>query len=225
MLRAVERLSAGDADDAACAAALVARHAEVTRALSERVVDVPAYAEGLIEQARREGWNDPGLAAATVGTSRLVDPEPSSLGRPAGGSRRSPGGLRARHGLAGDGAMGRQRTRARQPCQHGRPHSVRLPRRNLSPRPHRPCSRNAPRRIRRGHPEESPSSLRLPGPSGYRTGCRWCPNRPAGLRQPDTRPPEPGPRRRRGFDQFARLTAPGSWPPPQRTGNHGSTRQ
>ena len=66
-LRAVERLSAGDADDAACAAALVARHAEVTKALSERVVDVPAYAEGLIEQARREGWNDPSLAAATVG--------------------------------------------------------------------------------------------------------------------------------------------------------------
>ena len=64
-LRAAERLSAGDADDAACAAVLAARHAEVIKALSERVVDVPAYAEGLIEQARREGWNDLGLAAAT----------------------------------------------------------------------------------------------------------------------------------------------------------------
>lgn len=36
-------------------------------ALGERVVDVPTDAETLIEQARREGWSDPGLAAATVG--------------------------------------------------------------------------------------------------------------------------------------------------------------
>ena len=66
-LRAAERLNAEDADDAACAAVLAARRSEVMTALGERVVDVPADAETLIEQARREGWSDLGLAAATVG--------------------------------------------------------------------------------------------------------------------------------------------------------------
>jgi hypothetical protein len=33
----------------------------------ERVVDLPADPETLIEQARREAWRDPGLAAATLG--------------------------------------------------------------------------------------------------------------------------------------------------------------
>jgi tetratricopeptide (TPR) repeat protein len=66
-LRAAERLNAGDADDTACAAVLAARRSEVMTALGERVVDVPADAETLIEQARREGWSDLGLAAATLG--------------------------------------------------------------------------------------------------------------------------------------------------------------
>ena len=66
-LRAAERLNAEDADDATCAAVLAARRSEVTTALVERVVDVPADAETLIEQARREGWSDLGLAAATLG--------------------------------------------------------------------------------------------------------------------------------------------------------------
>ena len=66
-LRSAERPDAEDLDDAACAAALAARRSEVMTALGERVVDVPADPETLIEQARREGWRDPGLAAATVG--------------------------------------------------------------------------------------------------------------------------------------------------------------
>jgi hypothetical protein len=66
-LRAAERLDAEDTEDTACAAVLAARRAEVMTALSERIADVPADAETLIEQARREGWSDPGLAAATVG--------------------------------------------------------------------------------------------------------------------------------------------------------------
>ena len=66
-LRAAERLTAEDADDATCAAVLATRRSEVMTALGERVVDVPADAETLIEQARREGWSDLGLAAATVG--------------------------------------------------------------------------------------------------------------------------------------------------------------
>jgi hypothetical protein len=66
-LRAAERLNGEDVDDAACAAALACRRSEVMTALGERVVDVPTDAETLIEQARREGWRDPGLAAATVG--------------------------------------------------------------------------------------------------------------------------------------------------------------
>ena len=66
-LRASERLAAEDADDEICAAVLAARRAETMRALSERIVDIPADAETVIEQARREGWNDPGLAVATVG--------------------------------------------------------------------------------------------------------------------------------------------------------------
>jgi hypothetical protein len=66
-LRAAEHLNAEDADDASCAAVLAARRSEVMMALGERVVDVPADAETLIEQARREGWSDLGLASATVG--------------------------------------------------------------------------------------------------------------------------------------------------------------
>jgi Domain of unknown function (DUF4365) len=66
-LRAAERLDAEDVEDAACVAALAARRSEVMTALGERVVDVPSDAETLIEQARREGWSDPGLAAATIG--------------------------------------------------------------------------------------------------------------------------------------------------------------
>jgi tetratricopeptide (TPR) repeat protein len=66
-LRAAERLAAEDADDQACAAVLAARRAETIRALGERVVDIVSDAETVIEQARREGWADPGLAAATVG--------------------------------------------------------------------------------------------------------------------------------------------------------------
>jgi hypothetical protein len=66
-LRAAERLDSEDFDAAACAAALTARRSEVMTALGERVVDVPADPETLIEQARREGWSDPGLAAATIG--------------------------------------------------------------------------------------------------------------------------------------------------------------
>jgi hypothetical protein len=66
-MRAAERLNAEDADDASCAAVLATRRSEVMTALGERVVDVPADAETLIEQARREGWSDLGLAAATVG--------------------------------------------------------------------------------------------------------------------------------------------------------------
>jgi hypothetical protein len=66
-LRAAERLTAEDADDATCAAVLATRRSEVMTALGERVVDVPADAETLIEQARREGWSDLGLAAATLG--------------------------------------------------------------------------------------------------------------------------------------------------------------
>lgn len=66
-LRALERLTAEDADDATCAAVLATRRSEVMTALGERVVDVPADAETLIEQARCEGWSDLGLAAATLG--------------------------------------------------------------------------------------------------------------------------------------------------------------
>jgi tetratricopeptide (TPR) repeat protein len=66
-LRAAERLSTEDADDAACTAAMAARRSEVMTALGERVVDLPVDPETLVEQARREGWSDPGLAAATVG--------------------------------------------------------------------------------------------------------------------------------------------------------------
>lgn len=66
-LRASERLNAEDADDATIAAVLDARRAEVMTALSERVADVPTDAESLIEQARREGWSDLGLAVVTVG--------------------------------------------------------------------------------------------------------------------------------------------------------------
>jgi hypothetical protein len=66
-MRAAEHLNAEDADDASCAAVLAARRSEVMTALGERIVDVPADAETLIEQARREGWSDLGLAAATVG--------------------------------------------------------------------------------------------------------------------------------------------------------------
>ena len=66
-LRAAEHLTAEDADDATCAAVLATRRSEVMTALGERVVDVPADAETLIEQARREGWSDLGLAAATLG--------------------------------------------------------------------------------------------------------------------------------------------------------------
>ena len=169
-LRAVERLSAEDADDAACAAALAARRSEVMTALGERVVDVPAYAEALIEQARREGWSDPGLAAATVGRAAWWTLTPSSLGRPAGGSRRSPGRLRARHSLAGDGDMGRQRTRARRPCPYGRPDSVRLPYRDLSPRPRRPCCRqcSAP-----APPSPPGGKLLLPPTTWSRQQSNW----------------------------------------------------
>ncbi len=66
-LRAAERLAVEDADDQACTAVLAARRAETIRALGERVVDVLADAETIIEQARHEGWSDPSLAAATVG--------------------------------------------------------------------------------------------------------------------------------------------------------------
>jgi hypothetical protein len=66
-LRAAELLNAGEADDATCKAVLAARRSEVITALGERVVDVPADAQTLIEQARREGWSDLGLPAATVG--------------------------------------------------------------------------------------------------------------------------------------------------------------
>jgi tetratricopeptide (TPR) repeat protein len=66
-LRAAERLNAEAADETALSTALAARRAEVVTALAERVVDVPADPDTLIEQARNERWNDPGLAAATVG--------------------------------------------------------------------------------------------------------------------------------------------------------------
>jgi hypothetical protein len=66
-LRAAERLNAEDADETAFTAALAARRAEVVTALAERVVDVPADPDTVVEQARNERWNDLGLAAATVG--------------------------------------------------------------------------------------------------------------------------------------------------------------
>ena len=78
-LRAAERLAAGDADDEArTAAVLAARRAETVQALGERVVDVITDAETIIEQARHEEWGDPGLAAATVGrpTWWLLSPAP-----------------------------------------------------------------------------------------------------------------------------------------------------
>ena len=65
-LRAAERLTTAG-DDNAVAIVLDARRTEVMTAIAERVVDVPADAELLIEQARREEWKDLGLAAATVG--------------------------------------------------------------------------------------------------------------------------------------------------------------
>jgi len=77
--RAAERLAAGDADDEArTAAVLAARRAETVQALGERVVDVITDAETIIEQARHEEWGDPGLAAATVGrpTWWLLSPAP-----------------------------------------------------------------------------------------------------------------------------------------------------
>jgi tetratricopeptide (TPR) repeat protein len=66
-LRAAERLAAEDADDQARTAILAARRAETVLALSERVVDVFADPECIIEQAHSEGWSDPSLAASTVG--------------------------------------------------------------------------------------------------------------------------------------------------------------
>jgi tetratricopeptide (TPR) repeat protein len=66
-LRAAGRLNAEGAGDEACTAVLAARRLEVTTALSERVVDVPADPDSLIEQARREGWGKLDLAAATLG--------------------------------------------------------------------------------------------------------------------------------------------------------------
>jgi tetratricopeptide (TPR) repeat protein len=66
-LRAMERLAAEDAGSQVCAAVLAARRAETIRALGERVVDVIADPETIIEQARHEGWSEPSLAAATVG--------------------------------------------------------------------------------------------------------------------------------------------------------------
>jgi len=77
-LRAAERLAAEDTDDADRSAVLEARRAETARALGERVVDVITDAETIIEQARREEWGDPSLAAATVGrpTWWLLSPAP-----------------------------------------------------------------------------------------------------------------------------------------------------
>ena len=66
-LRAAERLNADEVDDETYAAVLAARRSEVTTALRERVVDVPADPDSLIEQARREGWSRLDLAAATLG--------------------------------------------------------------------------------------------------------------------------------------------------------------
>jgi tetratricopeptide (TPR) repeat protein len=66
-LRAAERLAAEDIDDQAIAAILEARSAETMQALAERVVDVIADPDGIIEQARNERWNDPSLAASTIG--------------------------------------------------------------------------------------------------------------------------------------------------------------
>jgi hypothetical protein len=66
-LRAAERLGAEDTSDETIAAVLVGRRSEVMTALGERIVDVAADVETLIEQARREGWRDIGLAAATLG--------------------------------------------------------------------------------------------------------------------------------------------------------------
>ena len=205
-LRAVERLSAEDADHAACAAALVARHSEVMKALSERVVDVPAYAEGLIEQARREGWNDPGLAAATVGRPVwwTLSPAPwGDLQAVLAAAREDSGPATAWQEMAlwGVSALAPDdpaSTAALIAC-------VCLIETSLRAR-----IDHAVAMLRAGSAvatRRKASSLRLPGPSGNRTGCRWCPNRPAGLRHPDTRPPEPGPRR--SFGQYARLTAPG----------------
>ena len=214
-LRAAERLDAEDADDAACAAALAARRSEVMTALGERVVDVPADAETLIEQARREGWSDPGLAAATVGRAVWWTLTPTPWRDLQATSRRGPGGLRARRSVAGDGDMGRQCARAGRPRPYGRPDRVRLPHRELAPRPRRSCCRHAPRWFRRGRPEESSASCRLPGSGSNRTGGRRCPGRPAGFRHPDTRAPEPGTRRSCG--QHERLTASRSrsWSPHQ----------
>ncbi len=66
-LRAAERLAAEDADNEDLTAVLAARRAETAQALGERVVDVIADPEIIIEQARHEEWGDPSLAVATVG--------------------------------------------------------------------------------------------------------------------------------------------------------------
>ena len=183
-----------DADDAACAAVLAARRSEVMTALGERVVDVPADAETLIEQARREGWSDLGLAAATFGRAAWWGPEPHSVGRSAGASRRGPGRLRPRRSMAGDGDVGRQRAHARRPLPCGRPDCMRLPDPDLAPRPGRSCRRHAPRWHRRHRPEGCSSSCRLPGSGSILASCRRCPGRPAGVRYRDTRAPGPGAR-------------------------------
>ena len=77
-LRADESLAGDGLDDEAYTAVLNARRAETARALGERVVDLIADAETVIDQARQEGWGDPSLAAATVGRPRwwLLSPAP-----------------------------------------------------------------------------------------------------------------------------------------------------
>ena len=121
-------------------------------------------------------------------TRCLVDPDPYSLGGPAGASRRGPGGLRPRRSMAGDSDMGRQCARAGRPRPYGRPDRVRLPYRELASRPRRSCCRHAPRWLRRGRPEESSSSCRLPGSGSNR----------------DWRPPVSWPTRRHSSPRYAR---------------------
>ena len=106
-LRAAERLAAEDADDQACTAVLAARRAETIRALGERVVDVLADAETIIEQARQRGmersWPRCGHGRAPDMVVAISDP----MERLAGHPRRSPRRLRPCRDVASDSDVGR----------------------------------------------------------------------------------------------------------------------
>jgi tetratricopeptide (TPR) repeat protein len=65
-VRADLKLEIGELDDQSLERVMADRRAEILRALEQRVVDVPASVDTVIEQARRERWT-PTLAASTVG--------------------------------------------------------------------------------------------------------------------------------------------------------------